>query len=858
MAASPAIAATASPTRRARRTHHRPEGSGWLARGLSALLALAAALLGLWLAGHHPLGAVPALAGFGVVVLLAARWPAATALTLLPALLPVLALAPWTGWLLVEEFDLLLLATLAGGHARLAWPPAAGEAQGAGRGPAVSVLAWVLLALWAASVAIGLQRGVADAGGWAWGWTQGYREAMNSLRLAKPLVGVLLWWPLWRAARRRDPAAAEEALLRGLTLGLAGCALAALWERAAFTDVLNFSSDYRTTALFWEMHVGGAALDGYLALTLPWALQLALTARRRVDQVLAGLALALAAYAALTTFSRIVYLALPAGLVLMGGLLLRQRLAGADAAARRALWRALLPGLGLAAGFALAAGWMFAGAGYRGLLALFGAMLVMLPLAAVLRRFGVAEWSAGLALGGVLAGLGWAATLVLGKGAYLAYAGCALATAALLVWRLRRGAAHGPDVPGALVLAGFIGMLAGAVLVAAHWGEDRGLRHALPPVLALAGVLAWAARRPGGLWPEALRWQALTAGALFAAAAAVAVFGGGAYMAGRMAASQSDLGGREQHWRFGLGLPQGTVQQVLGLGLGRYLEQYALASGGGGRPGDYRQRGEPGQGHLVLIAGTHTQGWGEILRVSQRIATPQGAVGVAFRARSSQPVVLHFDVCRKHLLYDDGGCQTKGYELPSTQGQWQSFAFPLDGEALAPDAGWLPRFVVFSIGSETSAASIDIDDLSLRDRAGRELLHNGGFEDTGSGAMARWFFSSDKNHLPWHAKNLQVHLAVEQGWLGLGAFMLLWAAALWRVSLGSARGLALAPALAASLLGFLIVGAVDSLLDMPRVAWQYQALLLLALTLQPARPPRLHGGAAAAGPTTPEPGSGGA
>jgi hypothetical protein len=371
-------------------------------------------------------------------------------------------------------------------------------------------------------------------------------------------------------------------------------------------------------------------------------------------------------------------------------------------------------------------------------------------------------------------------------------------------------------------------------------------------VAALAAVLAWAARRPQGLWPDALRWQALTAGALFAAAAAVAVFGGGAYMAGRVAASQQDLGGREQHWLFGLGLPRDATQQALGFGLGRYLEQYALAAGAGGRPGDYRHRGAAGQGHLVLIAGTHTQGWGEILRVSQRIATPQGALTVAFKARAERPVVLHFDVCRKHLLYDDGGCQTKGFEVPATQGQWQAFSMPLDGQPLAPDAGWLPRFVVFSIGSETSAGAVDIDDLSLRDATGRELLHNGGFEDGGSGAMARWFFSSDKNHLPWHAKNLQVHLVVEQGWLGLAAFMLLWVAALWRVSVGSARGLALAPALAAALLGFLIVGAVDSLLDMPRVAWQVQALALLALTLRQPWPRSARAVAA-----TPEPGSGG-
>ena len=59
-------------------------------------------------------------------------------------------------------------------------------------------------------------------------------------------------------------------LALGIAIGLGTASLAALWERLAFTDLLNFSSDYRSTALFWEMHVGGAALDGWLLLTIPF------------------------------------------------------------------------------------------------------------------------------------------------------------------------------------------------------------------------------------------------------------------------------------------------------------------------------------------------------------------------------------------------------------------------------------------------------------------------------------------------------------------------------------------------------------------------------------------------------------
>ena len=75
--------------------------------------------------------------------------------------------------------------------------------------------------------------------------------------------------------------AQSERWRAGLVAGLVFASLAILWERLAFPGLLNFSSDYRTTALFWEMHVGGAALDGFLALTAPFAVREVLVARVR-------------------------------------------------------------------------------------------------------------------------------------------------------------------------------------------------------------------------------------------------------------------------------------------------------------------------------------------------------------------------------------------------------------------------------------------------------------------------------------------------------------------------------------------------------------------------------------------------
>ena len=57
--------------------------------------------------------------------------------------------------------------------------------------------------------------------------------------------------------------------------------LLVLGERAAYPGLLDFSQPYRTTAAFWEMHVGGGAIDAYLALATPFAVWALISARSR-------------------------------------------------------------------------------------------------------------------------------------------------------------------------------------------------------------------------------------------------------------------------------------------------------------------------------------------------------------------------------------------------------------------------------------------------------------------------------------------------------------------------------------------------------------------------------------------------
>jgi hypothetical protein len=142
----------------------------------------------------------------------------------------------------------------------------------------------------------------------------------------------------------------------------------------------------------------------------------------------------------------------------------------------------------------------------------------------------------------------------------------------------------------------------------------------------------------------------------------------------------------------------------------------------------------------------------------------------------------------------------------------------------------LNGFTVLSVASETRHP-VDLRGVSLTDRSGREWLANPDFRAGG----ARWFMTSDRNHLPWHAKNMGVHLVVEQGLLGLAAMLALGIGALAAL-VGPMRRHPLAPALTAALVGTWVVGSVDSVLDMPRVAtW---LLLLTAMALQLHQPSR--------------------
>lgn len=836
------------------------------AQWLALVAGIGLALVGAELAWHHPLSGPLALAAWGAVVVLAALfWVKIPVLLFAP--LPLIGLAPWTGWISFEEMDLLVTACGCGGYLAYALQLNARDRAPAWRhGIVYSPVVIVLMVALALSAAWSMKRGFADAGGFAFGWFQGYHEAMNSVRNAKAIFLVLVLLPLWTAAAKARPRGFSRGLLLGLVLALAGGSAAALWERMAYPGLLDFSTDYRTTALFWEMHVGGAALDGFLVLTLPFAL-LALLRTRSPWRFAVGLAIALlAAYACLTTFSRGVYLALPLALIPMVMLADAQRRRAAAAgpesssidstlgAVDTPLPRlAKIGALAMGAAFALAAALVFGGGGYRGLLALFFVMVILLTMPASLWLPSRGQRLTAVVMGGlmalVLGGASWALSLAVLKAAYGLNV-VALLCCAVLRWRDEPGQVR--PIYALLVTTAWFWLLATMVIVADYWGGTSGRWTAGAAGLALGGLWAamlleprlWPLQGAGSMGKAGWRKRALLVAGLMLVMAIVAALGGGGYLRDRVATWKEDGQTRLTHWREGLHLLHGGRQWLFGKGAGRFVASNFYEGPVSSQIGDYRLRRDPAESYLALAAGKHMLGRGEQFRISQRIPAPApGPVDITLVHRTAADANLVLQICEKNLIYPDNCSSVEPLlkplrsnapadgtpEAPRTDmGEWQTSHFQLGPVPRLGGDWWAPRFVTFSMSLDTRGARVDIDRIAMQDAQGRQLIANGDFNRE----MARWFFSSDRHHLPWHIKNAALHVLFEQGLVGLALLGSAYLLALVRLSFGRGRDHPLAPAIVAALIGFGAVGAFDSLLDAPRIGFIFFSLLLLGLGLR--------------------------
>jgi len=115
-------------------------------------------------------------------------------------------------------------------------------------------IAAVLLSLLACAYAISAYVGsggvpVIDVNSFA-----SYHSSFNSVRVLLGFVWAILLLPLLTRSLGDDNVDIRQYFFPGMVAGLGLAALVTLWERLAFTELLDFSSDNRVTGSFSDMH----------------------------------------------------------------------------------------------------------------------------------------------------------------------------------------------------------------------------------------------------------------------------------------------------------------------------------------------------------------------------------------------------------------------------------------------------------------------------------------------------------------------------------------------------------------------------------------------------------------------------
>lgn len=215
-------------------------------------------------------------------------------LVMVPALLPVLDLSSLTGRNFIDIFDMVLLVTVAVLLVRR--PPRWWDMRMGGVTP------WIM-GLFVLAFGMSVLSGIfplppAGPDFWVSPWSQ-----MQSLLVAKGLFWAVVLYPFLARFIKNDPGALLL-LANGIAAGLALTVVVVLWERFLFPGLFTVNTSYRVLGAFTTMRTGGAHIDSYLIMALPFLAVLVMASRDVKVRMLALCLLVGGLYAVFATFSR--------------------------------------------------------------------------------------------------------------------------------------------------------------------------------------------------------------------------------------------------------------------------------------------------------------------------------------------------------------------------------------------------------------------------------------------------------------------------------------------------------------------------------------------------------------------------
>jgi hypothetical protein len=303
----------------------------------------------------------------------------------------------------------------------------------------------------------------------------------------------------------------------------------------------------------------------------------------------------------------------------------------------------------------------------------------------------------------------------------------------------------------------------------------------------------------------------------------------GSRMEARFDTVKQDLAGRLAHWQTAVEIMDDDwLTTLAGQGVGRFPERYFWIHQNATDVGGFRFDAE-NRNNFIRFHGAHD------VRLGQRAALePRSNYRIALDVRTEDPrALLYLRICHRQLIEAsewNPTCVQFKETIETTEGRWVRRSFDFDSGDLGSWKNLLraPLVVTFSNRREYALnlrpqTVLDIDNITLTGLDGRQLLDNGDFES----GIDRWFAYYDFNHLPWHIKNLWVHIFFEIGLVGLLLFLGLIFGAMLR-AFRAARSDIFAGALFVSLCSFTTVGTFGTLVDAPRIGFLFFFVLLIA------------------------------
>jgi hypothetical protein len=247
------------------------------------------------------------------IVVLAMAALTARSIRLWPTAFPILLILadayPWTGQLVLAEYDSLL----GGGLAGWLWS-SKGEVTSKQNHHRKDHILMGVVVLLIASVVISFLNGILKLPTVPWGdQLSTYFTYQNSIRIAKGYVWGDVFLACTMIAYRRSIGRQwlnDFALGAKITMLVVGLMVVA--ERATFESLFQWDREYRATGPFYSMHIGDQHIDAFLAMVLPFLwIHEAESKRLSMTQWISSVVLTLLLiYATLGTMSRATYFAI--------------------------------------------------------------------------------------------------------------------------------------------------------------------------------------------------------------------------------------------------------------------------------------------------------------------------------------------------------------------------------------------------------------------------------------------------------------------------------------------------------------------------------------------------------------------